>query len=375
MAFDVDFGGKVVYKYPFYSPRNFDIKSKFPNRFPPTHFKAKQSAVKFIHLELEESEYTSRENAKVNMSSPVVKPASRPSASVKIQDPSITASLTVYVGDLNPEITREEILKIFSQVGQVSNVSIRKNKRSRFAYAYVTYFTSEQATTALREFNQFHIDGKPCRVMKAAFGKSPKGPREANIFVKNLPLSLSALAFHDTFSVFGDVLSSKIAFDANKSSKGYGFVQFATAEQARFAISETNGSTLDVEASTKPLFVTLFVQRDIRPARRRGFQNVFFKNLPSDITPESFAAQWGKFGKITSAFLTRYGDGKPTGTGFVNFEKPEVAAAVIKSTQSNGPNEVKAMRALNKTERRAHQARLFGKAVQAPSGGGFVSTL
>ncbi|MBW0484134.1 hypothetical protein O181_023849 [Austropuccinia psidii MF-1] len=298
------------------------------------------------------------------MSDTLVKPAVSVTAAAKPESPVVDPSLTLYVGDLRPEITREEILKIFSKIGEISEVSIRKNKRSRFAYSYVTYSTPEQATTALKEFNHFVIDGRPCRVMRASPGKLPVGPSEANVYVKNLPKSLGPEAFYKTFAAFGEILSSKLAFDDKKISKGYGFVQYATPEQAKTAITKTNGSKLEVEGSDKPLIVSIFSKKNKKRPSRRGFKNVFFKNLPLDGTLESFTTQWSRFGKITSAFLHTGQDGKPTGTGFANFEKTKASAAVVKATRNNGPDEVKALRALSKTERKAHQGRKVNKAVK-----------
>lgn len=180
----------------------------------------------------------------------------------------------------------------------------------------------------------------------------------ANIFVKNLPLSLSAVAFHDTFATFGDVLSSKLVTDHEGLSKGFGFVQYATVDEAKKAISETHGSILEVEDSKRPIDVSLFVKKEKRPAApRHQFNNVFFKNLSLDLTEETFKSNWAKFGTITSVFLAKGEDGKPTGTGFINFEKPSSAADVVKHTRKNKPDEVRATRAFSKTERERHASK------------------
>lgn len=277
------------------------------------------------------------------------------------------AENSLYLGDLAPETTEGEIKEVFSQLGPVTSVHICVNRRTKKpkGYGYVSYCDPADATKALEEFKNALIAGKPCQVARARRGGSQRlGPIEANIFVKNIPRELSSQAFHDTFAGFGKVLSSKLALNAAGASKGYGFVQYATADEAKNAISKTHGSTLDITRSAnaaplKPLLVTFYLTKAARPPKQKvpSFRNIFLRNLPSDITQESLESSWSTFGTITSAFLKLDADGKPTGTGFINFESHETALAAIQSTQKNTPDQVRATRAFHKHQRRAYQAR------------------
>ncbi len=79
------------------------------------------------------------------------------------------------------------------------------------------------------------------------------------LYVGNLSYHTSEDALRNLFSAFGNVASAKIIFDRETgNSKGFGFVEMTTDDEASAAISGTNGHefegrTLRVnEAMDKP---------------------------------------------------------------------------------------------------------------------------
>ena len=59
---------------------------------------------------------------------------------------------------------------------------------------------------------------------------------------QNLSDSVDNASLQELFSKFGDVLSCKVAKNEDGTSRGYGFVQFASQESADAAIENLHGS-------------------------------------------------------------------------------------------------------------------------------------
>ena len=66
------------------------------------------------------------------------------------------------------------------------------------------------------------------------------------IYVGNLPYSVTDSSLESNFAVFGNVTSAKVMMDRETGrSKGFGFVEMATAEVAQAAIAGLNGMSVD----------------------------------------------------------------------------------------------------------------------------------
>ena len=65
----------------------------------------------------------------------------------------------------------------------------------------------------------------------------------SKIYVGNLPFSATSESLNEMFSKFGTVESAKIVMDRDTGrSKGFGFVEMSTGDQAAAAIEKLNGS-------------------------------------------------------------------------------------------------------------------------------------
>lgn len=65
------------------------------------------------------------------------------------------------------------------------------------------------------------------------------------IYVGNLPFSATSDSLNELFAQFGTVDSAKIVMDRDTGrSKGFGFVEMSTSEEAAAAIEKLNGSDM-----------------------------------------------------------------------------------------------------------------------------------
>ncbi|KAF8410098.1 hypothetical protein HHK36_002620 [Tetracentron sinense] len=242
---------------------------------------------------------------------------------------------SLYIGDLEWNVTDSQLYDLFSQLGQVVSVRVCRDLSTRrsLGYAYVNYSNTQDAARALDVLNFTPLNGKPIRIMYSHRDPSIRRSGTANIFIKNLDKAIDHKALHDTFSAFGNILSCKIATDPSGQSKGYGFVQYDTEGAAQNAIDKLNGMLMN----DKQVFVGPFLRKQERETAmsKTKFNNVFVKNLSELTTEEDLEKTFGEYGTITSVVVMRDGDGKSKCFGFVNFESADDAALSVEALNGN----------------------------------------
>ena len=159
------------------------------------------------------------------------------------------------------------------------------------------------------------------------------------MFIKNLHPAIDNKALHDTFSVFGNILSCKIATDETGKSRKFGFVHFEEEEAAKEAIDAINGMLLN----GLEVYVAPHVSKKDRQSKldevKSNFTNVYVKNIDPETKQDEFEKLFSQYGAITSAVLETDNEGKLRGFGFVNFEDHNAAAKAVEElndTDFNG---------------------------------------
>jgi polyadenylate-binding protein len=217
-------------------------------------------------------------------------------------------NVSLYVGDLQPDVVEQNLFELFSSIGPVVSVRVCRDvvTRRSLGYAYVNFQAPEDAERAL-DVLQFYegplTKNKPIRIMWKRSDPSVRRNPEGNIFIKNLDKSIDNKALYDTFSTFGKVLSCKLATDEKGNSLGYAFVHYQDPNVAKYVISKMNGMLLNGQK----VFVGEFRPRREREATGElaaKFTNVYVKNLDeASCTNEAITKLFEPFGKITSIFI------------------------------------------------------------------------
>lgn len=160
---------------------------------------------------------------------------------------------TVYVGNLDPQVSEELIWELFTQAGPVVNVYLPKDRvtNAHQGYGFVEFRGEEDADYAIKILNMIKVYGKPIRVNKASQDKKTQEVG-ANLFIGNLDPDVDEKLLYDTFSAFGVIIATpKIMRDPDTgNSRGFGFVSYDCFEASDTAIEAMNGQYLCNRAIT-----------------------------------------------------------------------------------------------------------------------------
>uniref|UniRef100_A0A7N0UCF2 PABP n=1 Tax=Kalanchoe fedtschenkoi TaxID=63787 RepID=A0A7N0UCF2_KALFE len=218
-------------------------------------------------------------------------------------------TVSMYVGDLEPNVTDSQLYDMFSQMGQVVSVRVCRDLATRrsLGYGYVNYSNPQDAARALEHLNFTPLNGKPIRIMYSHRDPSIRRTGAGNIFIKNL---------------------DKVTTDTAGQSKGYGFVQFDNEESAQKAIEQLNGMLLN----DKQVYVAPFMRKQEREANvdKTKFNNVFVKNLAETTTEEDLRSMFARSAH-ERPLVMKDADGKSRCFGFVNFENADDAAKSVEA--------------------------------------------
>jgi len=236
---------------------------------------------------------------------------------------SVESSASLYVGDLREDVTEALLFEIFNAVGPVASIRVCRDVMSRksLGYAYVNFHDPKDAERALDTMNFTVIKGKPCRIMWSCRDPSQRKSEVGNIFVKNLDKSIDNKTLFDTFSLFGDISSCKVATSENGDSLGYGFVQYVNEKSAKEAIEKVNGMVI-AEKSVEVLPFRRKAERDKN--KTDDFTNVYIRNFPPNIR-----THLEEFGEIQNFDMPQSKENKPVGFCFCNFAEHSGARKAI----------------------------------------------
>ena len=188
----------------------------------------------------------------------------------------------------------------------------------------MNFHNAQDAERALDTMNFTDIKERPCRIMWSQRDPSLRKSGVGNVFIKNLAPTVDNKGLFDTFSVFGNILSCKVATDEAGASKGYGYVHYETAGAAEDAITNFNGNFIeDMEVHVGP-----FVRSQDR-AGQADWTNLYVKQFPETWDDVRLKELFEAYGPVASVIINRDSEGKSKGFGFVNFAEHSSAEKAL----------------------------------------------
>lgn len=183
----------------------------------------------------------------------------------------------LYVKNISLEVTTEEFDQLFQQFGAVTSAVIQIDDEGKSkGFGFVNFETHEAAQKAVETLHDTELYGQKLFVSRA----QKKAEREeelrksyeqakmeklskyqgVNLYIKNLEDDVDDDKLRGEFEPFGTVTSCKVMRDDKGTSKGFGFVCYASPDEATKAVAEMNNKMI----GSKPLYVSLAQRREVR---------------------------------------------------------------------------------------------------------------
>ncbi|KAF1467330.1 nucleolin, partial [Megadyptes antipodes antipodes] len=235
---------------------------------------------------------------------------------------------TLFVKNLPYRLTEDEMREVFENAHEI-RIVMNKEGNSK-GMAYVEFKTEAEANKALEEKQGTEIDGR-AMVIDFTGEKSHQehqkggGERESKTLIVN---NLSYAASEETLQeLFKKASSIKMPQTNQGRPKGYAFVEFPTAEDAKEALNSCNNTEIEGRAIRLEFSSPAWQKGNMNA--RGGFnqqsKTLFVRGLSEDTTEETLRESFE--GSVSARIVTDRDTGSSKGFGFVDFSSPEDAKA------------------------------------------------
>eukprot|EP00057_Strongylocentrotus_purpuratus_P001320 XP_001198098.2 PREDICTED: RNA-binding protein 39 [Strongylocentrotus purpuratus] len=177
---------------------------------------------------------------------------------------------TVFVMQLSQRAKERELKEFFSSVGKVRTVKIITDRNSRRSkgVGYVEYDVADSVPLALGLNNQkllgvpiivqpSHAEKNRSAGQNVTLQKVNSGPMR--LYVGSLHYNITEAMLRGIFEPFGKIDNIQLMMDTDANrSKGYGFITFHDAEDAKRALDQLNG----FELAGRPMKVNHVTERN-----------------------------------------------------------------------------------------------------------------
>ncbi|GAW10121.1 polyadenylate binding protein [Lentinula edodes] len=247
------------------------------------------------------------------------------------RDPALrkTGQGNIFIKNLDEQIDNKALHDTFAAFGNVLSCKVATDEHGRSkGYGFVHYETAEAADGAIKAVNGMLLNDKKVYVGHHISRKERQSKLDemkaqfTNLYIKNLDPEVTEEEFEKLFEPYGKVTSAIVQKDEEGKSRGFGFVNYESHEDAQKAVDALH----DTEQHGRKLFVSRAQKKAEREEElRKSYEqakmeklskyqgvNLYIKNLEDDVDDEKLRAEF-----------------EPFGFGFVCFSSPDEATKAV----------------------------------------------
>uniref|UniRef100_A0A1D1XFF2 Polyadenylate-binding protein n=1 Tax=Anthurium amnicola TaxID=1678845 RepID=A0A1D1XFF2_9ARAE len=251
----------------------------------------------------------------------------------------------LFVKNLSESIDNVKLQEIFSKFGKILSCKVASSHDGKSkCYGFVQFESQESANSAIETLHGSDIEGKQIYVTNFIKKSERVVPspdaKYTNLYMKNLDQDITEELLQLKFSEFGKITSLSVAQDTDGNSRGFGFVNFESPDDAKRAMETMNGMQLGCKVlyvaraqkkAEREEILRRFYEERRSEIRKNMPSNVYIKNIHDSVGDDDLREHFSVCGTVTSAKVMRDDKGMSKGFGFVCFSSTEEANKAVNS--------------------------------------------
>ncbi|XP_017226670.1 uncharacterized protein LOC108202669 isoform X2 [Daucus carota subsp. sativus] len=249
----------------------------------------------------------------------------------------------IFVGGLDKDASEADLRKVFSEVGEVTEVRLMMNPQTNKnkGFAFLRFATVEQAKRACSDLKNPVVNGKKCGVTQSQDSDT--------LFLGNICKAWTKEALKDKLKHYGvdNIEDLTLVEDSNNDgmNRGFAFLEFSSRSDAMdsFRRLQKRDVVFGVDRPAKVSFADSFI--DPGDEIMAQVKKVFVDGLPASWDEDRVRDLLKKYGKIEKIELARnMPSAKRKDFGFITFDTHDSAVTCAKNINNTelGEGESKA---------------------------------
>lgn len=224
---------------------------------------------------------------------------------------------TVFVADLPPGVTEEELGNLFKDCGKVREVKI--SELTNALVATVEFFERDSIPAALTK------DKKRVQEQEVAVHPAWK----STLYVTNFPESVDDASMRSLFDKYGTIFDIRWPSKKFKSTRRFCYVQFTSPTSAENAL-ELHGHELEPNQPMN-VFISKPEWKKERTDQDANEREVYVAGLSKFTTQADLEKLFKTYGKVKEVRMATDKDGSAKGFAFVEFEAEKDALTALEA--------------------------------------------